>query len=227
MEKVKAKISKGEMVIPPEIVEHFGVSYFEKLRERAKKAMAEMDQGGRINGGAPQDDLPFSDEELAVEDAGEEVKMATGGFVAGMAQGAQAGSANKTRTYVGPGGQEIQIQFVNGQPVTQIPPGFVLKGGQVTGLQTQVDEGERPQNTLQQEVKPMTEWDFEDFEKFANQDNVVRGFGMVANILGPGGSLIGRGMMEGYRNSARNAIEEVNRRLGEGNLDEANKVSTN
>ncbi len=223
-DEVDAKLSVGEYVVPADVVQYFGVAYFEKLRDRAKKAMEEMDKGGRINGGAPQDDLPFSDEELAVEDDGSDVKMAVGGFVAGMAHGAQAGNANETKTYVGPNGQEIQIQFVNGQPVTQIPPGYVLKAGQVSGTQTQVDEGERPQNSIQQEVKPMTEWDFEDFEKFANQDNVVRGFGMLANLLGPGGGLLGRGAMEGYRNSARNAIEEVNRRLQDSNLDDANKA---
>lgn len=224
-DEVDAKLSVGEYVVPADVVQYFGVAYFEKLRDKAKKAMGEMDQGGRINGGAPQDELPFSDEELAVEDSGEEPpKFAAGGLVSGMAQGAAAGQANTTKTYVGPGGQKIQIQFQNGIPVTQIPPGFVLKGGQVSQSYTPnaPDEGERPMNSIQ-ETKPMTEWDFEDFEKFANQDNVVRGFGMLANILGPGGSLLGRGAMMGYQNSARNAIEEIDRRLGDSNLDQANK----
>lgn len=221
---VTAKLSPGEYVVPADVVQYFGVAYFEKLRDKAKKAMGEMDQGGRINGGAPQDELPFSDEELAVEDSGEDPpKFAAGGLVSGLAQGAAASQTNTTKTYVGPGGQEIEIQFVNGQPVTQIPPGFVLKGGQVSGLRTEVDEGERPQNTLQQDVKPMTEWDVEDFEKFANQENVVRGFGALGTIMGPGGALVGRGMMEGYRNSARNALEEIDRRLGQDGLDQANK----
>lgn len=223
-DEVDAKLSVGEYVIPADVVQYFGVQYFEKLREKAKKALGDMDQTGRVNGGAPQDDLPFDDEELATEDDGSEVPqgMAAGGIVAGMAQGA-ASSQNTTKTYVGPGGAEIQIQFVNGQPVTQIPPGFILKGGQVSNEYTP-DEGERPQNTMMPESKPMTEWELDDFSNFADQKRVMQGFSALGTILGPGGALVGRGAMEGYRHSARKAMEEVDRRLGESGLDEANKA---
>jgi hypothetical protein len=217
-DEVDAKLSVGEYVVPADVVQYFGVAYFEKLRDKAKKAMGEMDQGGRINGGAPQDDLPFSDDELNVEDDGaDEPSFAEGGMVGSTMGG------NETKTYVGPNGQEIQIQFVNGQPVQQIPPGFVLKAGQTSGMRTEVDEGERPQNTIQQEVKPMNEWAPEDFEKFANQENVLKGFGALGMLLGPGGALIGRGAMEGYRHSARKALEEIDTRLADSNLDQANK----
>jgi len=65
---VDAKLSEGEYVVPADVVRYFGVNYFEKLRQKAKTGLEEMDKDGRI-GGDPvpmDDDFPFSDEELIV-----------------------------------------------------------------------------------------------------------------------------------------------------------------
>lgn len=136
---VDAKLSEGEYVVPADVVRYFGVNYFEKLRAKAKAGLEEMDRDGRI-GGDPvpmDDDFPFSDEELmSVED--ETVEMAEGGVVSGfnpaafqpgfsfgMASPAGQGLPSETKTFVNAQGEVLSILFINGQPIQQIPAGFV------------------------------------------------------------------------------------------------------
>ena len=78
---VDAKLSEGEYVVPADVVRYFGVNYFEKLRQKAKAGLEEMDKDGRIGGdpvGAPMGDMDeaLSDEEMAVLN-----EMFKGGFV--------------------------------------------------------------------------------------------------------------------------------------------------
>jgi hypothetical protein len=133
---VDAKLSEGEYVVPADVVRYFGVGYFEKLRDKAKKALAEMDSDGRI-GGEPvqeiEDDLPFSDDELMTldEEVGP-VQMAEGGVVAQgfnpadfSAGFSSQGSGVQTKTFINKEGQQRSIMFVNGRPIQQIPAGFV------------------------------------------------------------------------------------------------------
>lgn len=47
---IDAKLSEGEYVVPADVVKFFGVEYFEKLRIKAKKGLADMDKEGRIGG---------------------------------------------------------------------------------------------------------------------------------------------------------------------------------
>jgi hypothetical protein len=131
---VDARLSEGEYVVPADVVRYFGVGYFEKLREKAKKALDEMDKDGRI-GGEPvdgdEDDLPFSEEELAFleeqEGSPPPVGMAAGGMVGGFAQGFDQEMTNpsvKTQVYRNAEGEERTIMFVDGQPIQRIPAGF-------------------------------------------------------------------------------------------------------
>lgn len=134
---VDAKLSEGEYVVPADVVRYFGVGYFEKLREKAKKALSEMDADGRI-GGEPleedEEDFPFSDDELMSIDEGEEapVGMAEGGSVTSSFNPqlfqpgfSTQGSGVQTKTFINKEGQQRAIIFVNGQPIQQIPAGFV------------------------------------------------------------------------------------------------------
>ena len=90
---IPAMLSEGEYVVPADVLRYYGVKFFEDLRSQAKMGMAEMEANGRI-GGEPiedeEEDLPFSDEELMVEDDGmpsdEEMNAALGGLV-GFAEG--------------------------------------------------------------------------------------------------------------------------------------------
>lgn len=151
---VDAKLSGGEYVVPADVLRFYGVAYFERLRKKAKEALAEMDQEGRIGGDkeeAPEmgqeeedDDLPFGDDELMFEDDGEEMAFAEGGVVppggiktfepnqyfAGFSafNGLPAQPQAETRTYVNAQGQRVSIQFINGQPQQPIPAGFYPEG---------------------------------------------------------------------------------------------------
>ena len=74
---VDAKLSSGEYVIPADVLRYYGVSFFEKLRAKAKAGLAEMESEGRIGGGDTakgEEDLPFSVDELQSEDLPEFAK---------------------------------------------------------------------------------------------------------------------------------------------------------
>lgn len=151
---VDAKLSGGEYVVPADVLRYYGVSFFEKLRKKAKEGLAEMDSEGRIGGSSREDnaeeddDLPFSDEELMYED--EEMEFAEGGvvppggiqtfnpnqFYSGFsAFGGAAQPQAETKTYVNAEGTRMSIQFINGQPQQPIPAGFYPEG-QVPAAQT-------------------------------------------------------------------------------------------
>lgn len=92
---IDAKLSEGEYVVPADVVQYYGVKFFEKLREKAKSDLEEMASDGRI-GGEPieeedeetEDDEELSPEEMAMlqevmsQDSGNvEMQMAEGGLV--------------------------------------------------------------------------------------------------------------------------------------------------
>ena len=80
---VPAKLSGGEYVVPADVLRYYGVSFFEKLRAKAKAGLEEMDSQGRIGGGpsdGEEEDLPFSVDELQAEDMPDDMHMATGGL---------------------------------------------------------------------------------------------------------------------------------------------------
>ena len=68
---IPAQLSEGEYVVPADVVQYYGLKFFEDLRDKAKMALARMEQDGRI-GGEPVDtepqmdtgDFPFSVDEL-------------------------------------------------------------------------------------------------------------------------------------------------------------------
>ena len=164
---IPAMLSEGEYVVPADVLRYYGVKFFEDLRAMAKMGLAEMDANGRIGGEpieAEEDDLPFNDEELMVEEDGmpseEEMNAALGGLVGyneGGAQldmfgnqmfqqdpddptqvimGSQAGSGGyELITYYGPAGQEVNIPFFNGTPLGAIPAGYTQTKPQATSAQ--------------------------------------------------------------------------------------------
>jgi len=62
---IPAQLSEGEYVVPADVVQYFGVKYFEDLRMEAKRGLQGMEVDGRI-GGQPVDSSQqtVSDEEL-------------------------------------------------------------------------------------------------------------------------------------------------------------------
>lgn len=159
---VDAKLSKGEYVVPADVVKYFGVAYFEKLRDKAKKGMMEFEADGRIGGEeAPEDDFPFSEEELAVEVEEEVEGYNEGGLVDGtfdVAQpsygGTQASfegnsgqsSGITTKSYIDEKGNVRAILFINGKPATPIPDGYVPNTPENRAKTTKKEQNET-QNT--------------------------------------------------------------------------------
>lgn len=56
---IPAQLSEGEYVVPADVVQYYGVKFFEELRMDAKRGLADMESNGRI-GGEPMD-MPPSD----------------------------------------------------------------------------------------------------------------------------------------------------------------------
>jgi len=93
---IPARLSEGEMVIPADVVKFFGVEYFMKLRDKAKKGFARMEEMGQMGNGdaasgpdelfsesggeAEEEDLPFTLEDFDVDEEGP-VEAAEGLYV--------------------------------------------------------------------------------------------------------------------------------------------------
>ena len=147
---IPAQLSEGEYVVPADVVRFYGVRFFENLRAKAKFGYQDMAENGRI-GGEPadeSDDMMFDISELEVEDDGEPMAMAEGGYAlapgdegyeemgalglgsTGITAGYEStGSAPtvEVRTYVNEAGHSIYITFINGKPQTSIPPGYTIQ----------------------------------------------------------------------------------------------------
>lgn len=63
---VDAQLSSGEYVVPADVVKFFGVSYFEKLRDKAKAGLEKMDDDGRM-GGKPVSEPSFEEDMMAAD----------------------------------------------------------------------------------------------------------------------------------------------------------------
>ena len=130
---IPANLSEGEYVVPADVVKYFGVGHFEKLRDKAKTAMADLDAGGRI-GGSPSKGA----QGLAVGGQPEPVSgfdpeawrtVGAGGQGTGNLPGTASGSsAYEYRNYTGPAGDTQKILFVNGTARSAIPTGYLPEG---------------------------------------------------------------------------------------------------
>ena len=173
---IDAKLSEGEYVVPADVLRYFGLKFFEDLRTKAKKNMEALDEGGRI-GGEPameepqpameEDDLPFDIRELQITEMPDEPEMgmANGGLVK---QGYQDGGAvtqmanpfagsntvvgtDEYKTYKNDAGMIITVRFVEGKPMSYIPPGYTEQGAPTPEVQStasdvmsQYEEGDGP-----------------------------------------------------------------------------------
>jgi len=82
---VDAKLSEGEYVVPADVVKYFGVSYFEKLRNKAKEGLEEMQEDGRVGGDPVEEDMEEMEEEYTLGgDLASLDGYASGGLVEGM-----------------------------------------------------------------------------------------------------------------------------------------------
>ena len=150
---IPARLSEGEYVVPADVLQFYGIKFFEDLRTKAKVELSGLERDGRIGGESMEDnDFPFAVEELeTVEDNSEEKPQAfnEGGPVTEMETPYFMGeNQNPVKTYVNDAGLKMYIRFINGIAVPPIPPGYVEEGAEVTPVETedstpvQMDDGE-------------------------------------------------------------------------------------
>ena len=72
---IPAQLSEGEYVVPADVVQYYGVKFFEDLRREAKMGLAQMDKDGRIGG------EPISVTMIALGEEEKKKKAAMGGVI--------------------------------------------------------------------------------------------------------------------------------------------------
>lgn len=215
---VDAKLSEGEYVVPADVLRYYGVKFFEGLRDKAKVKLSEMDADGRI-GGEPveelseeEDDMPFSLEELSVVDDAE-VEMSDGGLVKGYADGGvvedptkmvlpdflrpaatpSAGGTDEYITFRNAEGMTMSVRFVNGKPLSYIPPGYTEVAANTTPeVKTSISESSNDKKPVVEEQKERidyTKMSLEELTKAAeDQSKGEKVMGMASKLMpGPMG----------------------------------------
>ena len=137
---IPARLSEGEYVVPADVLQYYGIKFFEDLRGKAKNDLAKLDSDGRIGGEAmvSEGDFPFSVEELNSYEDGEPVQANMGGVIKGYQEGGitqmdPLGSQSVLKTYINDAGQRLFIRFVNGVAIPPVPPGYREEGTSITG----------------------------------------------------------------------------------------------
>ncbi len=77
---IPAQLSDGEYVVPADVVQYFGVKFFEDIRAEAKRGLAEMEATGRIGGEPVEVDMTMIAFGQAKEEE-EKKKKAQGGLM--------------------------------------------------------------------------------------------------------------------------------------------------
>jgi len=146
---IPARLSEGEYVVPADVLQFFGIKFFEDLRTKAKTELAELEEGGRM-GGEPmpmegQEELPFSLDELQTySDENDSMVANEGGMVSGFNEGGLTDSDTPKypsgassvftmpttvfKTFVNEAGLRMYIRFVSGVPMSPIPTGYTEEG---------------------------------------------------------------------------------------------------
>ena len=135
---IPAQLSEGEYVVPADVLQYYGIKFFEDLRSKAKADLLDLEEGGRI-GGEPvkdSDELPFPVDELETYDDGEEAPVQgfnEGGPVTEMETPYFMGGRNTVvKTYVNAEGLKMYIRFINGIAVPPVPEGYSEEGAAET-----------------------------------------------------------------------------------------------
>ncbi len=109
---IPAQLSEGEFVLPADVVRYFGLEFIMKMRDEAKAGLAKMEAMGQMGNSEEavlDNDVPFSMEDLDMEDDGM-LEYAQGGVVK-----AQAGTFVQPATSGMMGTQQSQFSNYQGQ----------------------------------------------------------------------------------------------------------------
>ena len=209
---VPAQLSEGEYIVPADVVRYFGVKFFEDIRSQAKQGFQELEQGGRI-GGDPvggmemgEDELPFDISELQMVDdeQPEQPEMNKGGYVSGYADGgdvtqmklpdfmrdASQDTANEEyRVYTNAAGQTMSIRFIDGKPVTAIPPGYTLQGSAVESVAPKASTSDTSTAVAPSDKPEAVDWGTATVDQF--NDAIKAQSGMLGKVIKGGASMLG------------------------------------
>jgi len=135
---IPARLSEGEYVVPADVLQYYGIKFFEDLRGKAKMELSGMEQNGRM-GGEPvgeapmesMEELPFGAEELQSYEDGQEAPAQ--GFNEGgpVTEAASMFPTTMIKTYINEAGSKLYIRFVNGIAIPPVPPGYVEEGSTI------------------------------------------------------------------------------------------------
>ena len=251
---IPAQLSEGEYVVPADVVRYYGVKFFEDLRGQAKMGWQQMEQNGRI-GGEPvmpdgmemgDEEFPFSLEELQVVDSGEEQpQMARGGFISGYELGGDVAAIAKEfpgtivgsgapseeyKTYTNAQGMTITIRFVNGKPVTPIPPGYNAVSSAQEAVAPKLETGDDNQEPTTVKQPEAVDWEKADPAKFREVlDTQFGKLGKATNALvGAVNPLIGAGVSIASTMQNKAMLDALDKRLAvaDPNSTEYNELSS-
>ena len=183
---IPAQLSEGEFVFPADVVRYLGLEFLMKLRQKAKAGLQRMEDMGQMGNAdeatipddAPfnpsQDDLPFTMEDLDMEDEkeyneGGVVKAQTGTFVA---PGAGTNVMQPQNSYPTPIGPRRTLYTPpkttpEAAPVGGFMPRFTAQTGQ---------GGQQTSAPTFQTLLGATPGQYDEFRKYVNEA------GMVLNI---------------------------------------------
>ena len=163
---IPARLSEGEYVVPADVLQYYGIKFFEDLRNKAKTKLAGLEEDGRM-GGEPMNDasmegmeeMPFNLDELKTyeDDAEGGVQgFYEGGITSGVAP------ATTVKTYINAEGSKLYIRFVNGIAIPPVPPGYTEEGVEEedAGVDpTVISEQERLEQENREDDRDGSIWD--------------------------------------------------------------------
>ena len=146
---IPARLSEGEYVVPADVLQYYGIKFFEDLRNKAKTELAGLEENNRIGGEPVEDniDFPFSVDELNVYEDNTPVAANMGGMIRGYQEGgitdAVLPGTNESiiKTFINDAGQRLFIRFLNGIAIPPVPPGYTEEGVATTTTPTAPPSG--------------------------------------------------------------------------------------
>jgi hypothetical protein len=137
---IPARLSEGEYVVPADVLQYYGIKFFEDLRNRAKAELSGLQENGRMGGEPVGDniDFPFPVDELNVYEDDAPVAASMGGMVQGYQEGGitdavrPGTSVSSIKTFINDAGQRLFIRFVDGTAIPPVPPGYTEEGAATT-----------------------------------------------------------------------------------------------
>ena len=121
---IDAKLSEGEFVLPADVVRFYGLAHIMKMRDVAKAGLSKMESMGQMGNSDEaimEDDMPFSMEDLEVEDEeGNSMEYANGGYVRNFEVGGYNPATGTTTT--GNTGISYMPASTFGTPVAPVTP---------------------------------------------------------------------------------------------------------